>query len=139
MQPVGAAENPPPLAMPLYLVYVSAGFPSPAEDYIEGPLDLNAHIVKKPAATFFVRATGESMIGVGIQSGDLLVVDRSIKATNGRVVIAALDGQLTVKVFRLRNDGVYLLAANEEFKPIHVSCDSELEIWGVVTFVIHQV
>src|SRR5687767_4381623 len=100
--PSPAASDPPPVPLPLFLVHVSAGFPSPAEDYLEGQLDLNTHMVRRPAATFFVRATGDSMLNVGIRSGDLLVVDRSLTPTNGRVVIAALNGELTVKLFSRR-------------------------------------
>ena len=132
-------DPPMPLTVPLFLVHVSAGFPSPAEDYLEGPLDLNVHLIKKPAATFFVRATGDSMRNVGIHSGDLLVVDRSLKASNGRVVIAVVNGELTVKLFSLHSDGIYLMPANDQFEPIHISEDADFEIWGIVTFVIHRV
>ena len=89
--------------LPVFLGRLPAGFPSPADDYIEGKLDLNRHLIKHPAATFFVRVSGDSMTGAGIHSGDLLVVDRSLEAIDGNVIVAALDGDLTVKRFRKRN------------------------------------
>ena len=122
---------------PLYLARVPAGFPSPAEDYIEGPLDLNRHLIRHPAATFFVRASGDSMLGVGIHSGDLLLVDRSLEARSGQVVIAALDGELTVKELQKTGGRVFLLPHNPDFKRIEVSPRQEFQIWGVVTHVIH--
>jgi len=90
-----ASENACPL--PLALCRVEAGFPSPADDYMEGALDLNAHVIKHPAATYFVRASGDSMTGAGIFDGDLLVVDRSLKPAHGRGAIVEVDGQLAVK------------------------------------------
>lgn len=86
------------------MIPISAGFPSPAEDYLEGRLDLNQLLIRKPAATYFVRVVGDSMIGAGIHSGDLLVVDRSLEAGDGRVVIAVLNGELTVKPIKANAD-----------------------------------
>lgn len=117
---------------------VAAGFPSPAEQYIESPLDLNELLVKKPAATFFVRAAGDSMTGVGIRSSDILVVDRSIEAHDGAIVIAAVDNEFTVKTLRSDECGVRLEAANRKYKPITFDEGMELRIFGVVTAVIHQ-
>ena len=133
------ATDPPPILLPLFLARVPAGFPSPAEDYVEGRLDLNDLCVRRPAATFFVRATGDSMRDAGIRSGDLLVVDRSVRPRDGSVVIAAVDGELTVKVFSRCAGGVLLMPANDEYRPIRVGDGTDLEVWGVVTFVIHQV
>ncbi len=125
---------------PLFLAPVSAGFPSPAEDYIEGGLDLNSYLVRNPMATFFVRATGDSMIDAGIHSGDILIVDRSAEARDGKVVIAVLDGELTVKRLRRSQEGeVSLHAENRRYAPIPIREGTALEIWGVVTAVIHQV
>lgn len=136
--PRPAAPDPPPLPLPLFLVRVAAGFPSPAEDYVEGQLDLNDLCVRRPAATFFVRATGDSMRDAGISPGDLLVVDRSVRPANGLIVIAAVDGELCVKLFSRRPDGVYLLPANDAYPPIAVGEGAALEVWGVVTWVIHK-
>jgi DNA polymerase V len=122
---------------PPFLTPVSAGFPSPADDYIDQRLNLNDHLVRNPAATFFVRVSGDSMIGAGIHSGDILVVDRSLEPKEERVVIAVIDGELTVKRLR-RVDGRLLLAPeNSRYRPIIIANESQLEIWGVVTAVIH--
>ena len=122
---------------PLYSSHVQAGFPSPADDYIEAQLDLNEYLIKHPAATFFVKAEGHSMIGASIQSGDLLVVDRSIAPSHGKIVIAAINGELTVKTLSQKDGKVQLLPANPEFSPIDITEESDLVIWGVVTHVIH--
>lgn len=122
---------------PLFMSRVQAGFPSPAEDYVEGRLDLNKHLVKHPAATFFVRVAGESMINAGIHPNDILVVDRSLEATDKRVVIAVINGELTVKRLRIQNGAVCLMAENPDYPPIEVTASMEFEIWGVVVHVIH--
>jgi DNA polymerase V len=116
---------------------VTAGFPSPAEDYIEGKLDLNEHLVKHPAATFFVRVTGDSMIDAGIHPGDILIVDRSLEAADKKVVIAVVEGELTVKRIRLINEKIVLMPENENYKPLQINKETDFEIWGVVTNVIH--
>lgn len=125
------------LSRPLMLSRVAAGFPSPADDYIDRSLDLNDHIVKHPAATFYVRASGESMLGAGVHDGDLLVVDRALDPRPGRVVIAAVDGELTVK--RLVREGGRLLLApeNAAYPPLDITGREDVEVWGVVTHVIH--
>ncbi len=123
---------------PLYQATVSAGFPSPAEDYLESQLDLNKYLINNPAATYFVRVTGDSMIDAGIHSGDLLIVDRSAEPADKNVVIANLNGELTVKRIRLQNGSVTLVPANQNFAPQTVKPDMQLEIWGVVQHVIHS-
>lgn len=125
------------LKLPLFLCRVSAGFPSPAEDHIDKRLDLNEMLVAHPAATFFVRVAGDSMIGAGINNDDVLVVDRALEPSNGKVVVAVLNGELTVK--RLyRNGGCFRLAAENPAYPDLLLTEGEsCEIWGVVTFVIH--
>ncbi len=124
---------------PLFAARVEAGFPSPADDYIDRALDLHEELVPRPAATFFVRARGESMIGAGIHDGDLLVVDRSMAPVPGRVVIAALDGALTIKRLGRGKNGLRLEAENEAYPPIEVGEETDARIWGVVTSVIHAV
>ena len=126
------------LAIPLAAASVQAGFPSPAEDHVERSLDLNEHLIRNPAATFFVTVRGESMRDAGIASGDLLVVDRSVRAADRRVVVAMLDGDFTVKRFRQQAGRVWLEAANDAFPPVELGEDRDLVIWGVVTYVIHQ-
>ncbi len=128
----------PPLALVLYGAHVPAGFPSPADDDVEGRLDLNQHLIRHPAATFFVRASGDSMLGAGIHPGDLLVVDHSLEPTNGKVVIAAVDGELTVKRLEIRDGQVRLLAENDRYPPLECAEGADLRIWGVVTSVIHS-
>lgn len=122
---------------PLYGCSVRAGFPSPADDYIEMHLDLNSHLIKHPAATFFLTASGDSMIHAGIASGDMLVVDRSLEAVHGKIVIAAINGELTVKRLFKADGRVQLLPENEQYPPIDISEEEDLVIWGVVTHVIH--
>lgn len=126
-------------ALPMYMDAVAAGTPTPAEDYIEGKIDLNRHLIKNPTATFLVRATGNSMIDAGIHSGDVLVVDRSLSPTEGRIVIAVLNGELTVKRIHYNQQNVYLLPENPTYPAITISEEMELQVWGVVTNVIHPV
>ena len=123
---------------PLYLAPVEAGFPSPAEDYLDRKLDLHEHLVRNEAATFFLRAHGQSMLGAGIHDGDLLVVDRSVDAGHRKVVIAALDGELTVKRLLRRGGRVLLAPENPQFEPIDITEREYVHIWGVVTYVIHK-
>ena len=125
------------MKLPLYASKVSAGFPSPADDYIATRLDLNNHIIKNPSATFFVRAMGSSMINAGIFDGDLLVVDRSLNVTQGRVVIAAIDGELTVKRYCVKDNKPFLMPENDKYPPITINEEQGVYIWGVVTNVIH--
>ncbi len=123
---------------PLFMIPVSAGFPSPADDYIEGSLDLNKHLVKHPAATFFVRVAGDSMINAGIHPDDILIVDRSLDPVDKKVVIAIVNGELTVKRIRIKKDGIYLVAENINYNPVKINKEMEFEVWGVVTNVIHS-
>lgn len=127
------------MELPLYSSTVQAGFPSPADDDIESKLDLNNHLIQHPAATFFVRASGDSMKNAGIQSGDILIVDRSLEATHGKIVIAAVNGELTVKRLSRQNGKITLLAENPSYKAIKITDTQDFMIWGVVTCVIHQV
>ena len=125
--------------LPLFLESVSAGFPSPADDYLEGRLDLNDHLIRNPSATFFVRVTGDSMVDAGIYSGDILVVDRSLEAKDGNIVIAVIDGELTVKRLQRAKNKIYLLPENANYKPIEITSEMNFEVWGVVSTVIHSV
>ena len=122
---------------PMFTEQVAAGFPSPADDYLEGNLDLNKYLIQHPVATYFVRVTGDSMIGAGIHSGDILIVDRSLEPSNRRVVIAIVNGELTVKRLIRKNGKVILMPENERFQPIEIKDETDLEVWGVVTSVIH--
>ena len=127
------------LKIPLVTSRVAAGFPSPAGDFIDKTLDLNEFLIRHPAATFFVRVEGESMIECGIHPGDILIVDKALEPADGNIVIAALDGDFTVKRFRAREGKCFLLAENPAFAPLEITGEMRLEIWGVVTYVIHKV
>lgn len=127
------------LRIPLALSPVKAGFPSPAEDFFDGNLDLNEHLIEHPAATFFVKVDGDSMKNAGIFSGDMLVVDRSVVPVDRKIVIAVVDGELTVKRLRKKGKRLLLVAENPDFEPIEVSGEQELMIWGVVTSVVRKI
>jgi DNA polymerase V len=120
-------------------VAVAAGFPSPAQDYFDGRIDLNAHLIKDITSTFVVRVTGDSMEGAGISHGDELIVNRALEPRDGSVVIAVLDGELTVKRLRITATGVVLQAENPKYPDIKVPVLSELTIWGVATRCLHHV
>jgi DNA polymerase V len=131
-------ENNVKFELPLFLESVSAGFPSPADDYMEGKLDLNDYLVRNPSATFFVRVTGDSMIGAGIYSGDILIVDRSLAPKDDNIIIAVIDSDLTVKRLGKRNDRFVLMPENPKYEPIEIKPEMNFEVWGVVTSVIHN-
>jgi DNA polymerase V len=133
------ADAAPKMLLPLMLAGVQAGFPSPADDFIDKRLDLNEHLIQHPAATFFVRAAGDSMLGAGIHDGDLLVVDRAVEATAGRVVMAAIGGELTIKRLERKGERLLLAPANPDYPSFDVTAREDFEIWGVVTHVIHKV
>ena len=120
-------------------VPVAAGFPSPAQDYFDGRIDLNAHLIEDITSTFVVRVTGDSMERAGISDGDELIVNRALEPKDGSVVIAVLDGELTVKRLRLTATGVVLQAENPKYPDIKVPALSELTIWGVATRCLHHV
>lgn len=122
--------------LPLAGASVKAGFPSPAEDFLEGPLDLNRALIHNPASTFFVRVEGDSMSGAGIDDGDLLVVDRAIEPCDGKIAICYVDGEFTVKRLQQAPNAWILLPANPKYRPIRVDSSNELVIWGVVSYVI---
>ena len=123
--------------IPLYTCSVSAGFPSPAEEYLEGKLDLNQHLIPHPLATFFVRVSGDSMIGAGIHEGDLLIVDRSLEARDGKVVIAVVNGELLVKRLKYYDNQPSLVAEHPDYPELKITEVMDFQIWGVVTNVIH--
>lgn len=137
---VGSAPLSAPLCpkIPLYLTPIQAGFPSPADDYVDQRINLHDLLVKNPPATFFLRAAGESMIDAGIHDGDLLIVDRSAEAVSGRVVIAAVDGELTVKRLERRHGRTYLAPANDDYREIDITEREYVHLWGVVSYVIHK-
>ena len=120
-------------------VAVAAGYPSPAQDYFDGRIDLNEHLVKDTTSTYIVRVVGQSMEQTGISDGDELVVNRALEPKDGSVVVAVLDGELTIKRLRITPSGVVLQADNPRFPDIEVPALSDLTIWGVVTRCLHHV
>lgn len=125
------------LALPLCNAKVSAGFPGPVDDE-QSSLDLNTHLIKRPNATFFMRVQGHSMINAGIHDGDIIIVDRSITARQGHVVVAVVDGQLTIKRLDKEDDAWLLKAENHQYPNIGAKDAQEIQIWGVVIHVIHS-
>jgi DNA polymerase V len=125
------------LELPLYETSVPAGFPSPAQEYLGDTMDLNAYLIKNPTASFFARVEGDSMIDAGIFESDLVVVDRSITACHGHIVIAAVNNEFTIKRLSTKN-GIKLMPENKDYQPIVMSGENELVIWGVVTSLIRK-
>jgi len=122
----------------MYSTLVAAGLPSPTEDYSEGKIDLNDHLLENPESTFFVRVSGDSMIDVGIHPSDLLIVDRGLRPSSGRVIIAVINGELTVKrLIKEDNNKLYLMPENPNYPILEITEDMDFMIWGVVTNVIH--
>ena len=126
------------LELPLAGTAIAAGFPSPAEEYLDLALDLNKELIKHPAATFYARVKGNSMVDAGIQDGDLLVIDKALEPREGAIAVCFLDGEFTVKRLAVREEGVFLMPANDEFKPISITEDNEFLVWGIVAYVIHK-
>ncbi len=120
----------------LFTSTISAGFPSPAEDYVENELDLNKMMIDHPAATFFVKVKGDSMMNASISDGDILVVDRALNIQKDSIVIAFLDGEFVVKRLSKDKKGVFLIPENPKYKPIKITSDMDFKIWGIVTYVI---
>ncbi|NTU49935.1 MAG: translesion error-prone DNA polymerase V autoproteolytic subunit [Desulfobulbaceae bacterium] len=126
------------LDLPLAGTAIAAGFPSPAEEYLDLALDLNKELIKHPAATFYARVKGDSMVDAGIQDGDLLVIDKALEPKEGAIAVCFLDGEFTVKRLAVQEEGVYLMPANAEFKPIRITEENEFLVWGLVAYVIHK-
>ena len=122
---------------PLYENAVQCGFPSPADDFLDLDINLNDYLVKHKSATFCVKVNGSSMNGVGIHSGDVLIVDRAESVKNNSIVLAVIDNEFTVKSIKKNTGKLYLNPANDNYKPIEITEDMNFHIWGVVTFVIH--
>lgn len=126
------------LEIPLMNSVISAGFPSPAGDYKEDKLDLNQYLINHPVSTYFIRVSGDSMKDAGILDGDILIVDRSLAPLNHKIIIAELNGELTVKRLKIDNGRTYLVPENENYKPIFVSPDDNFAVWGVVSGTIRK-
>jgi len=127
------------LSIPLFGCKISAGFVSPADDHLEKYIDLNELLIHRPAATFMLRVEGDSMIGAGIHDGDLLIVDKSVTPVDGSIVIAVVDGGMTVKRLKKTPDKVLLMPENKAYSPIEITEDVDMSIWGCVRHVVHNV
>ena len=138
MKPIAAAKLVPVQLYPLYGCKINAGFPSPADDYIESRLDLNEYLVRHKEATFFLRVKGDSMTGANIHDGSLLIVDKAAEPKHGDIVVVVVDGELTVKRLYRRDGVVKLTAENAAFPEILIKPESELVVWGVVRHVVHS-
>ncbi|APD48623.1 translesion error-prone DNA polymerase V autoproteolytic subunit [Synechococcus sp. CS-602] len=125
------------LALPLAVESVAAGFPSPADDYVEVGIDLNEQLIRHPSSTFFLRVSGDSMTGAGIHHGDLLIVDRSVEPRPGRIVVAVLEGAFTLKRLALHRGRLRLEAAHPAYPPLELSDADDLRLWGVAIHAIH--
>lgn len=123
-------------ALPLVEGGISAGFPSPAQDYIDLSLDLNKELINNPSSTFFGRVKGSSMIDAGIEDGDLLVIDKSLEPQDGDTTVCFIDGEFTLKYVKIEKDEIFLIPANPDFKPIRITAENNFCIWGVVTYSI---
>jgi DNA polymerase V len=124
------------LELPYVVNGISAGFPSPADDFLDINIDLNKHLIKNPSTTFYGRVRGDSMKDAGIHDGDLLIIDKSLEPTNNKIAVCFIDGEFTVKRISIEKDVVWLIAENKNYEPIKVTKDNDLVIWGIVTTVI---
>jgi len=118
---------------------ISAGFPSPADDFLDASIDLNREFVKNPSTTFYGRVKGDSMINAGLNDGDLLIIDKSLEPIDNKIAVCFIDGEFTVKRIKIEKDIIWLIAENEKYQPIKVTADNDFIIWGIVTTVIKNV
>ena len=125
--------------IPLIGNRIPAGFPSPAQDYIEATLDLNEFLIAHPASTFFIKVEGYSMINAGIFPEDILIVDRAVEATDNKIIIAVYNGELTIKRLKIRNGRWYLIPENPDFEEIEIKEETDFQVWGTVMYAIHKV
>ena len=131
-----SAETEAELSIPIAEGGISAGFPSPAEDFLDLSIDLNKELIKNPSSTFYARVKGQSMQDMGIDSGDLVIIDKSIEPKNGKIAICFIDGEFTMKRIKIEKDCCWLVPANKKYQPIKVTADNDFVIWGIVVHVI---
>lgn len=127
------------LNVPLVGTGISAGFPSPADDFLDSTIDLNRELIKNKDATFFGRVSGESMKDAGINNGDLLIIDKSLEPTTGKIAVCFIDGEFTVKRIKIEKEVIWLMPENKDYKPIKVTSENDFLIWGIVTNVVKVV
>lgn len=131
-------EAPQSIRIPFVADSISAGFPSPANDYIESRIDLNEELIKNPSSTFFARVSGFSMQGAAIDENDILIIDKSLEPKNNCIAVCCLDGEFTLKRILIKKNSVWLVPEHSDYKPIVVTPDNDLIIWGIVTYIIKQ-
>ena len=124
--------------IPLYSDGISCGMPSPSYESVENTLDMNRELVRNPMTTFYARVSGQSMIDEGIDDGDLLVIDRSLAPEDGKIAVCFIDGEFTCKRVQLKREGIWLMPANVDYRPIHISEEQNFQIWGIVTHVVKK-
>ena len=134
-----SADTETELNLPFVDSGISAGFPSPALDFIDLSIDLNKHLIKHPSATFYGRVKGDSLKNAGIENGDLLIIDRSLEPTNGKIAVCYIDGEFTAKRIQINKDEILLIPENENYQTLKVTADNNFLIWGIVTHVIKDV
>ena len=134
-----SADTETALTLPMVEAGISAGFPSPALDFVDKSIDLNRHLVKHPSATFYGRVKGDSLKNAGITDGDLLVIDKSLEPTNGKIAVCYIDGEFTAKRIQISANEILLVPENEAYKPIRIEKENDFLIWGIVTHVIKKV
>ncbi|GAB4451089.1 MAG: translesion error-prone DNA polymerase V autoproteolytic subunit [Bacteroidia bacterium] len=122
-----------------FISAVKAGFPSPAQDFMEETLDINSLVVKNPVATFYARVQGNSMIHLGIEDGDILVIDKSLEPIDGKIAVCIVDGEFTLKQIKIKDKKVFLMPANPDYPPIEITEEKQFMVWGIVTYIIKKV
>lgn len=118
---------------------IKAGFPSPAIDFEDNRMSLDKFLVKNHEATFYAKADGDSMIGAGIDDGDIMIIDRSLQPADNKIAVCCIDGEFTVKRIKIEKDGIYLIPENKDFQPIHITESNQFIVWGIVTYVIKAI
>ncbi len=134
-----SAETTSKLDLPFVGNGISAGFPSPADDFLDLSIDLNKELIQNPSATFYGRVKGDSMVDAGLSDGDLLIIDKSLEPTDSKIAVCFIDGEFTVKRIKIERDIIWLIAENKNYKPIKVTSENDFIIWGIVTTVIKSV
>jgi DNA polymerase V len=131
--------NPSNTSLPLFLSNIQAGFPSPADGYLEAVISLDDICIPNPSSTILGRIKGDSLKDIGIYEGDIAVIDKSLKPKNYDLVVCAIDGEFTAKILQIDKDGIKLIAANQQFKPIIIEEFTKFQVWGIITFVIQDI
>lgn len=126
------------LALPIADEGIRAGFPLPAQEYMQAVIDLNTELVKHPASTFYGRVVGDSMVDAQVYDGDLLVIDKSLEPQDGDMAVCFVDGEFTLKYIKIESEAIYLVPANSDFHPIKITADDQFLVWGIVTYTIRR-